>query len=106
MPKISSDFVIKIISSWIESKGIVYQQMEMCLDNLKSIVDCKGEAMGRQPNERLHLFEYFISCEILREVIQSLNYLHSLMPPIIHKNLKLENILLSDCKNGRFFQII
>ena len=105
MPKISTDFVVKISNSWIERKGIAYIQMELCLGNLRAIIDSKAEAFGRQTNARLDSFEYFICCEILREVTQSLNCLHSLRPPIIHSNLKPENILLIDGKNGRSFKL-
>ncbi|CAG2108012.1 unnamed protein product, partial [Medioppia subpectinata] len=40
-------------------------------------------------------YEYFISCEILQELLKCLQYLHDMDPPVIHRDLKPENVLIS-----------
>ncbi|CAG2183991.1 unnamed protein product [Oppiella nova] len=40
--------------------------------------------------------EYLISCEILRQILESVQYLHELNPQIIHRDLKPENILIAE----------
>ena len=50
--------------------------------------------------------EYFISCELFKELIECLNYLHSREPPIIHRDLKPANILISfHPNNNRFLRL-
>ncbi|CAG2180074.1 unnamed protein product, partial [Oppiella nova] len=50
--------------------------------------------------------EYFISCEILRQILESVQYLHELNPQIIHRDLKPENILIAKhVRNGRFIKL-
>jgi serine/threonine protein kinase len=73
--------------------------MEMCSKNLRDII----ELTEKISDERFKTFEYFISGELFRELIECVNYLHSI--PIIHRDLKLENILISDGINGRFLKL-
>ncbi|CAG2171090.1 unnamed protein product [Oppiella nova] len=50
--------------------------------------------------------EYFISCEIFRQILESVQYLHELDPQIIHRDLKPENILIAkNVRNGRFIKL-
>ncbi len=50
--------------------------------------------------------EYFISCEILRQILESVQYLHELNPQIIHRDLKPEHILIAEyVRNGRFIKL-
>ncbi|CAG2118969.1 unnamed protein product, partial [Medioppia subpectinata] len=42
-----------------------------------------------------NVFEYYISCEIFKEILESVEYLHSCDPPVIHRDLKPDNILIS-----------
>jgi len=52
------------------------------------------------------LIEYFISSELLKEILESLNYLHTFkLRPIIHRILNLENNLVTKGKNGKFIKI-
>jgi serine/threonine-protein kinase len=50
-------------------------------------------------------WSYFISCELLIEIIECVDCLHKQNPPIIHRDLKPENILVSDGINGRFVKL-
>ncbi|CAG2169677.1 unnamed protein product [Oppiella nova] len=47
----------------------------------------------------MNCYEYFISCEIFREILECVQYLHESNPQIIHRDLKPDNILID--RNGR-----
>ncbi|CAG2176322.1 unnamed protein product [Oppiella nova] len=50
--------------------------------------------------------EYFISCEIFKEILECVQYLHESKPQIIHRDLKPENILIvKNVRNGRFLKL-
>ena len=69
--------------------------MEYCFDNLRNILTIKPIVFERNENQAMNSIEYFISCEIFRQITEALNYLHSLKPePLIHRDLKPENILI------------
>ena len=99
-------FVVQYIESWIEAKVIdkkvvnyVYIQMELCPKNLRNII----QSMDDINEERYQTFNYFISCQLFKELIECVHYLHSLN--IIHRDLKPENVLISDASNGRFLKL-
>ena len=80
--------------------------MEFCSQNLRNIVEVKPQVFGRQLGEAMDCVEYFISCEILRQMLESVQYLHELNPQIIHRDLKPENILIAEnVRNGRFVKL-
>ncbi|XP_054161083.1 uncharacterized protein LOC128959171 [Oppia nitens] len=50
--------------------------------------------------------EYYITCELLLEVLECVRYIHELNPPVIHRDLKPDNILIAnDIRNGRFIKL-
>jgi len=49
--------------------------------------------------------EYYISSQLFKQILEAVNYLHSLKPPIIHRDLKPTNILITEGKNGRFVKL-
>jgi serine/threonine-protein kinase TNNI3K len=53
--------------------------------------------------EKFKTFCYLISYQLFKELLECVNYLHSI--PIIHRDLKPENILISDGINGRFLKL-
>ena len=80
--------------------------MEFCSQNLRNIVEVKPQVFGRQLGEAMDCVEYLISCEILRQILESVQYLHELNPQIIHRDLKPENILIAEnVRNGRFIKL-
>jgi len=80
--------------------------MEFCSQNLRNILEVKPQVFGRQLGEAMDCVEYFISCEILRQILESVQYLHELNPQIIHRDLKPENILIAEnVRNGRFVKL-
>ncbi|CAG2100146.1 unnamed protein product [Medioppia subpectinata] len=94
LAKLDSDFVVKYYDSWIEC-NYLYIQMEFCELNLTTILENKAIVFGRQPEDHMNsVFEYFISCEIFKEILECVQYLHESKPPVIHRDLKPDNILI------------
>ncbi|CAG2112847.1 unnamed protein product [Medioppia subpectinata] len=65
-----------------------------CLQSLKSFLTDKAVVFERQTEDLMNIFEYFISCEILKELLECVQYLHESNPPVIHRDLKPDNILI------------
>ncbi|CAG2102354.1 unnamed protein product [Medioppia subpectinata] len=105
LSKINSEFVVKYYDSWIEGKHL-YIQMEYCPQTLRSVLNDKQQVFGRQSTEAMNIYEYFISCQIFREILECVQYLHELNPPIIHRDIKPENILiLHNTKTNTFLKL-
>ncbi|CAG2105764.1 unnamed protein product [Medioppia subpectinata] len=69
--------------------------MKYCDHNLRTVLDTSMTAFGRQSAKTpINLSEYYLLLNIFSDVNQGLEYLHSLEPPLIHRNLKPENILV------------
>ncbi|CAG2176018.1 unnamed protein product [Oppiella nova] len=83
-----------------------YIQMELCSESLRNILKHKPKEFDRQSGESMNCYEYFISCEIFREILECVQYLHELNPQIIHRDLKPHNILIDrNGRNGRFVKL-
>ncbi|CAG2103437.1 unnamed protein product, partial [Medioppia subpectinata] len=105
LSKLNSDFVVKYYNSWSEGKH-VFIHMEYCCQTLGDVIKDKVIVFGRQSSEAMNLYEYFISCEILRELLQCLQYIHDLNPPVIHRDLKPANVLIVNiANNNRFLKL-
>ncbi|CAG2164317.1 unnamed protein product, partial [Oppiella nova] len=82
--KLRSEYVIQYYYSWIEC-NCLYFQMELCLDNLKNLLETK-----KPNNELMTGFNYYISYEIFRELTECVQFLHE--KHIIHRDLKPDNL--------------
>ncbi|CAG2111582.1 unnamed protein product, partial [Medioppia subpectinata] len=103
MSKLDSKCVVKYYNSWRESIHL-YIHMECCQQNLRTVFTDKRLVFNRQsPAEPMSSHEYYILCEIFRELLKSLQYLHELKSPIIHRDLKPENILVLCTNNHGVF---
>jgi serine/threonine protein kinase len=105
MAKLQSDHIVQYKHSWIENQGILYIQMELCFNTLKIILRQKKREFNRNQFEIMTSLEYYISSELFKEILESVDYLHKLKPPIIHRDLKPTNILITNGMNGRFVKI-
>ncbi|CAG2113525.1 unnamed protein product, partial [Medioppia subpectinata] len=99
LAKLDSEYVVKYYHSWTESHYL-YIQMEFCSQSLKSLLNDKHIVFERQPEDVMKVFEYFVLCEIFKELLESVQYLHECKPPVIHRDLKPDNILIEH--NVRF----
>jgi serine/threonine protein kinase len=103
--KIRSDYTVNYNNSWIENNEMLYIQMELCFNTLKGIIEQKQNEFKRNRFEGMTSLEYYISSELFKEILEAVNYLHSLKPPIIHRDLKPTNILITEGLNGRFVKL-
>ena len=105
LSKCSHEYVIFYNHHWIEDNNL-YIQMELCSENLKTILDKKRQIFKRKPSEAMTSVEYFISCQLFRELLECVQYLHESNPPIIHRDLKPENVLIvRNPQNARFLKL-
>ena len=106
LAKCSGDYVVQYYDSWIENNNCLYIQIEFCSDNLKTIIEEKSKCFERQSSEAMDLIEFYISCQLFRELLECVQYIHGLNPPIIHRDLKTQNILINEKpRNHRFLKL-
>src|ERR1700761_9822227 len=80
--------------------------MEFCSHNLNNILQLKNECFGRKPNEFMDFIEYYISYKLFEELLELIRYLHESDPPIAHRNLKPNNILINENPmNAQFLKL-
>ena len=101
--KCSPEYVVQYFDSWIENNNI-FIQMELCSDNLMNIIKQKQSLFRRPKSEAMNSIEYFISCEIFKEILECVQYLHE--NNIMHRDLNPKNILVNKFpKNNRFLKL-
>ncbi|CAG2117256.1 unnamed protein product [Medioppia subpectinata] len=109
LAKVRSRYVVQYHNSWLDTNRL-YIQMEYCPQSLRLVLADKALAFGRQSAEPMNPLEYYKSCEIFKELLESVQYLHERRPPIIHRNLKPENVLTvngldGDHRSRRFIKL-
>ncbi|CAG2174206.1 unnamed protein product [Oppiella nova] len=103
--KVRSEYCVQYNNQWYDNK-MFYIQMELCSHSLQKILEHKPQVFGRQPEEPMNSIEFYISCHIFKEILECVQYLHELNPPVIHRDLKPDNILVAKTlRNRRFFKI-
>jgi serine/threonine protein kinase len=72
--------------------------MELCRQTLKETI--------REIYKDLDgIIAYYVASELLIEILECVDFLHSHNPTIIHRDLKPSNILITFGKNGRFVKL-
>ena len=82
--------------------------MELCDKNLNDIMIYKDKLFDiKAIDESFVGLNYYISCELFRELLECVKYLHELNPQIIHRDLKPKNILIKykNTTNGRYLKL-
>ncbi len=82
---------------------LLHIQMEFCCQTLIEVTKYFLRNHLISNSKIMKTLYYFISCELLTETIECVNYLHE--RNVIHRNLKPANILVSDGINGRFVKL-
>jgi serine/threonine protein kinase len=127
MKKLKSRFVVDYIDSWIEEKTsefklqsssdvsyshpifdpkntvLLHIQMEFISQSLNEVIKQLSNELQENASKTMKTLCYYICCELLTEIIECVHYLHG--RNIIHMNLKLSNILLTNGINGRFIKL-
>ncbi len=70
---------------------------------LKDAIKKLNNELNRKLTEVMTPLGYYISCELFKEILESVDYLHK--QKVIHRDLKPNNILITDWKNGRLVKI-
>jgi hypothetical protein len=79
MADLQSDYFVQYKTFWIEVNKL-YIQMELCYKILKDIIHIKRNELSREPFEVMKIAEFYVSCELLKEIIEGLNFLHKHEP--------------------------
>jgi hypothetical protein len=120
--KLRRDFIIKYHSIWQEEissdeefnqtdevyvnkkeNTFLYIQMELCHKSLEDTLIQMEEEI--KDGEIMISISYLVACELLKEILESVDYLHRQNPPIIHGKLNSKNILITLGMNGRFIKL-
>jgi hypothetical protein len=102
----SSDISLELHPVFDPRKPILLHiQMEFCSQTLKEVMKYLSKLFLENGSKITQYFCYFISCELLTELIECVHFLHKQNPPIIHRDLKPANILIADGTNGRFVRL-
>jgi serine/threonine protein kinase len=62
--------------------------MEFCSQTFKEVMKTLSQLFLENDAKISKTLSYFISCELLIEIIECVDYLHKQNPPIIHRDLK------------------
>jgi serine/threonine protein kinase len=130
LTKLNYNFVVKCKAIWIEDHFDLYEnhknkknssnstdnqrverpfllfiQMELCYKTLKQAIEKVNNELQQSILRKMTPAGYYVACELMIELLEGVDYLHKLVPAVIHRDLKPTNILISFGTNGRFVKI-
>jgi serine/threonine protein kinase len=82
---------------------LLHIQMEFCLMTLREVIKKLNSELNQKLSQVITSLSYYISSELFKEILESVDYLHK--QKVIHRDLKPNNILITDGMNGRFVKI-
>jgi len=71
-------------------------QMELCAMTLLDAMNTINEELNQRHFYDLTPLGAYIASHLFIDVVEGVNYLHSQNPPIIHRDIKMSNILLTE----------
>jgi serine/threonine protein kinase len=86
-----------------EKPFLLHIKMEFCLMSLKEVMEKLNNELNQKLSEVMTPLGYYISSELFKEILISVDYLHK--QKVIHRDLKPNNILITDGMNGRFVKV-
>ena len=78
-------------------------ELKLCYKTLKEIIEIVSKVLSQKESEVVIPLGYYISSELFIETLESVDYLHK--QKVIHRDLKPNNILITNGMNGRFVKI-
>jgi serine/threonine protein kinase len=110
LTRAKNKYIVEHYESWFENRNnsdvTLYIRMELCDKSLEDILNEITNDPIMMDGQTLTPIGYYISTQIFIGIIESVDYLHKLNPPIIHRNLKPANILFkSDLFHGYLIKI-
>jgi serine/threonine protein kinase len=104
-----NEYLVKHFDAWFEENqsGIsLYIQTELCDHTLDDVIKEFDKDSHLKTNGTLTSVGYYIASQIFIQILQGVNHLHTQNPPLIHRDLKPQNILLKkDKAKGLFVKI-
>lgn len=98
-----SNYFIDCNNSWIED-NCIFIQTELCSQSLEKFIERKNEIFIDQTTVAMICIDFYISYELLRELLQCVQYLHQTID--IDWTLSPENIMISNnIINGKCIKI-
>jgi translation initiation factor 2-alpha kinase 1 len=112
LAEINNDFIIQYKNAWLENYQHRYEriptlfiQLELCSNTLKEEIKIINQDLSQNFESGMTPIGAYIASQIFLEIIEGVNYLHSHKPKIIHRDLKLSNILIKKRSGGKFIKI-
>lgn len=110
---LNSEIIISFDDIWLEKLTSyndapandfqLYIQFEFIAMNLKDFIQNIFNEMKIYPNEPLGPVGYFIASELIKELIEGIDFLHK--NHIVHGDLEPENIFVTEGNNGKLLKI-
>jgi len=80
--------------------------MDLCLSSLSDVLTQMRLYFNRQIKQLLPPLGYYMASELLIEILTAIQDLHSRDPPIIHRDIKPDNLLVhSEPHRGKFIKL-
>ncbi len=112
--KLNNENIVDFHSAWFEYKKSKFNyswhlnlhiQMENCNFNLRKTLKIINEELSKSSQQVLCPLGAFIRSQFLLQIFKGMSYLHSKDIPIIHRDLKLSNIVVKIDHKGVFVKI-
>ncbi|CAG2118954.1 unnamed protein product, partial [Medioppia subpectinata] len=115
--RLDADHFVQYRSSWLECVGshdstsrcslgyTLYIQMDLCWFTLKEAIRKMRTHFVRQPKQCWPELGAYMAGELLIEILEAINFLHALNPPIVHRDIKPRNVLIKGGPGARFVKL-